>query len=380
MEANRKIFFISFLFALALNAVPSSCLAHYETEEEKKEAAAYRAAHPDSTNNFDPWKLLEMALTPAYAASGSVSITTQGNYRIIRSNGLPNHATGAFPNPGNPNTITEQNYVFQVPLNPKENSHIDPLGMNPFGIAVNGIPFDPGAAEWWQGNRRSGWQYEAMALGPRLGIDNNNAHVQPSGAYHYHGLPTGLLEKLSSAPKPTLIGYAADGFPIYAPSGYSDPKDLRSPLKKLKSSYRVKQGTRPGGPGGKYDGTFTEDYEYVLGHGDLDECNGKFTATNEYPKGIYCYFITDSFPYIPRYFKGTPDTSFERMKMRPRNGFGGPPPFGQGPPPFRSDPNPFGQGPPPFRSDPNPFGQGPPPFRSDPNPFGGSGGTPPQGQ
>jgi len=401
---------ISFLCASTLSMVPSCCFAHYETEQEKTEAATYRAAHPDTSSIFDPWKLLEMALTPAYAESSNVSITTQGKYRIIRSNGLPNHATGAFPNAGNPNTISEQHYVFRMPLNPKEESAVEPLGMNPFGVAINGIPFDPGAAEWWHGDRGSGWQYEAMSLGPRLGIDSNNAHVQPSGAYHYHGLPTGLLDKLSSAPKPTLIGYAADGFPIYAPSGYSDPRDVHSPLKRLKSSYRVKEGTRPSGPGGKYDGSFTADYEYEIGHGDLDECNGRFTATTEYPKGIYCYFITDSFPYIPRFFKGTPDASFERMKMRPRNssspdgfgpgGFGPtqgrgqqgqqgqeqgqPPPFGKGPSPFRSDSNPFGQGPPPFglgpppfRSDQNPFGQGPPPFGGSGDTFGG---MPQQGQ
>jgi YHYH protein len=252
-----------------------------------------------------------------------------------------------------------------MPLNPKEQSNIEPLGMNPFGVAINGIPFDPGAAEWWHGNRNSGWQYEAMAIG--LGMDRNNAHVQPNGSYHYHGIPTGLLEKLASAPKPTLIGYAADGFPIYAPSGYEDPGDQHSSLKRLKSSYRLKSGTRPNGPGGKYDGTYTEDYEYARDHGDLDECNGRFGVTSEYPKGIYCYYVTDSFPYIPRSFKGTPDSSFEK---RPRNAFGPPGGFGQGSQPFGQGPPPFGQGPPPIQQDQSPFGQGPPPFGQGPPPFG----------
>ncbi|MBY0357158.1 MAG: YHYH protein [Candidatus Obscuribacterales bacterium] len=303
-------------------------------------------------STFDPWKLLEFALTPAYASSSQVSITIEGDYRIIRSNGLPDHATGSFPNSGNPNRISEQHYVFRVPLKPVESSVLTPLGMNPFGIAVNGIPFDPGAAEWWQGDRSSGWQYEAMALGPRLGLDQNNAHVQPNGSYHYHGIPVGLLDELSRAPKPVLLGYAADGFPIYGPYGHSNSKDSRSGLAKLRSSYRVKYGSRSGGPQGTYDGLFTQDYEYVKGLGELDECNGRFAVTSEYPQGIYHYVITDTFPFIPRQYKGTPDSTFRRrppggrgpggMHQHPPGGPGrpgfhppdGPPRFDQEPPPF----------------------------------------------
>ena len=284
--------------------------AHYESPEEREATQKQLKAYSAPTfPKMDPWSLLEMAISPAYASS-DVQMVIEGAYRILRSNGLPNHATGAFPNQGNPNTIREQNYTFRIPAYPKETGATTRLGMYPFGVAVNGIPFDPGAAEWWNNDPSSGWQYEAMALGPRLGLDQNNAHVQPNGAYHYHGLPTGLLDKLSSAPKPVLLGYAADGFPIYALFGYSDPMNQRSAMKKLKSSYRLKSGTRPHGPNGSYDGTFVEDYEYSRGWGDLDDCNGRFGITSEYPKGTYYYVITDSFPFIPRGFKGTPDPSF----------------------------------------------------------------------
>ena len=271
---------------------------------------------------FDPWKLLESAISsPAYAFSGHVSITLQGQYRVIRSNGLPDHQTGAFPNEGNPNTISEQHYEYRVPKDPKRTGQTVPLGMNAFGVAINGVPFDPGAAEWYDGNPRSGWQYEAMYLGARLGIDQNNAHVQPNGAYHYHGIPTGLMQKLASYGKPILIGYAADGFPIYGPFGYKNPQDKNSGLKKLKSSYRLKSGSRPSspGPGGRYDGAFTEDYEYAKSSGDLDDSNGRFAVTPEYPQGIYQYVVTDQFPYIPRSYKGSPDESFQ--KRRPGGGF-----------------------------------------------------------
>ena len=42
-------------------------------------------------------------------------------------------------------------------------------------------------------------------------------------------------------------------------------------------------------------GAFTQDWEYVAGHGDLDECNGLFAKTPDFPNGIYHYFITTDF-------------------------------------------------------------------------------------
>jgi len=341
----------------------------------------------------DVWTLLNQALTPdALAFASSVNITIQDPYRFVRSNGIPDHATGAFPNSGNPNTISEQKYLFRMPLKGQATGTTTPLHMSPFGVAVNGIPFDPGAAEYWHRDRNSGWQYEAMVLGPKLGLDQNNAHVQPNGAYHYHGIPTALLERLRQANKPVLIGYAADGFPIYGPYGYKNADDTKSGLTKLKASYRIKKGHRTSagtngggstyggdtGPGGQYDGSFVQDYEYVVALGDLDDCNGRFGITAEYPQGTYYYVVTDSYPFIPRAFKGTPDDSFLRHGPPGGgrgNGAGGPP--GGGPP----DGGPFGR---PFRP---PGGGAPgnaPPGAGPPNdgpPNGGppNGGRPDEG-
>jgi hypothetical protein len=284
-----------------------------------------------------------------------VSITIEGAFRVVRSNGIPDHATGQFPNRGNPNRIGPQNYVFRVPVQPRQAPKPTPLGMNPFGVAVNGVPFDPGAAEWWNGNPNSGWQYEPMSGAIPLGLDRSNAHVQPNGAYHYHAIPTTLVNKLlaGSQKKMVLVGWAADGFPIYASRGHSDPKEAKSALKEMRSSYRLKSGTRPDGPGGRYDGTFVWDYEYVAGSGELDECNGRFGVTPEFSRGIYHYYLTEQFPFIPRLFRGTPDPSFLRRGPGGRGGPGGGvgsrqpgrrPPPGFRPPPFGPPP---GFGPPP---------------------------------
>jgi len=241
-----------------------------------------------------------------------VTIKIEGDLRVIRSNGIPNHETGQFPGPGNPNTISPQKYEFHVPLHPKLADNITPMRMQPFGVAVNGVVFDPGAAEWWHGDHA--WQYEPLTMAPLyLGTDASHAHVQPTGAYHYHGIPTALVHALTDdKPKMVILGWAADGFPIYNNVGHTDPKDPTSPLKTLKSSYQIKTGQRPSGPGGNYDGKFVADYEFIPNLGDLDQCNALFGVTPEYPGGIYHYVLTEQFPYIPRMYHGTPDPSFMR--------------------------------------------------------------------
>ena len=51
-------------------------------------------------------------------------------------------------------------------------------------------------------------------------------------------------------------------------------------------------------------GAFTQDYEYVEGSGDLDQCNGRYGVTPEFPEGIYYYVVTDDFPFFTRCLKG----------------------------------------------------------------------------
>jgi hypothetical protein len=197
---------------------------------------------------------------------------------------------------------------------------------------LNGIPFDPFTAEYWNNDRQANWNYEGIINGVAyLGIDFNNAHVQPNGAYHYHANPLGLMKNLrSDGTKMVQIGWAADGFPLYGLYGYVSGDDAKSGVKKLTTSWRLKKGTRPSGPGYVYDGTFVQDWEYVKGAGDLDECNGRFGVTPEFPAGTYYYVISENYPWIPRYFKGTPDPSFRRAGPV---GPGGPPggPGGRGP-------------------------------------------------
>lgn len=252
----------------------------------------------------------------------SVRISIENGYRVFRANGLPDHAPGQFPNRGNPNSISAQSYNFRVTLKPQTNATPRDGRGAWFGVALNGVPFEPGTGEFWNGQRE--WNYEAKSGFINLGLDQNNAHVQPSGAYHYHGLPIGLMAKLGhDATKMLLVGYAADGFPIYTSYGYTVATNAASGLRPMRSSWRIKSGERAGGPGGKYDGKFTADYEYVAGCGDLDECNGRFGMTPEYPQGIYHYYITEEFPQLSRQWRGTPDASFFKQRGAGPGGFGG---------------------------------------------------------
>lgn len=289
-------------------------------------AIAPALAHPDhSATQKNPGVTL-VPSDQAAPGENKVTITVEGDRRIIVSNGLPDHRTGRFPNRDNPNSIRAQNYRFTVPLHPQPAPQPVRLVRQPFGIAVNGVLFDPGTAEYWQDDRQSGWHYDAMGGAFSLGLDADHAHVQPNGAYHYHGIPTALLARLSGGKKQlTLIGWAADGFPIYAQWGHRDPRDAKSEVVALRSSYRLKKGPRPtsgGQPGGTYDGVFEEDFDYVAGSGDLDECGGRVGVTPEFPQGTYHYVLTTDFPFIPRLFRGAPDASFAR---RGPEGAGGPP-------------------------------------------------------
>lgn len=263
--------------------------------------------------------------------SSRVKITVDGEFRVIQSNGIPDHLVGAFPNRGNPHKITAQKISYKVPLKPIELSSPKSIGMQVFGIAINGVPFDPSAAEWYLGERNSPWQYEALSGAVPLGTDESHAHVQPTGTYHYHGLPKLLLNDLGvkQGEHSPLVGWAADGHPIYVKYGYAGSKDVHSKIIELKSSYRLKKGRRPSGsgqPGGNYDGTFTADYEYIVGLGDLDECNGRYCITPEMPDGGYAYFLTESWPVIPRFYRSNPSKDFERGGPGPGFGFPGPPP------------------------------------------------------
>ena len=123
-----------------------------------------------------------------------------------------------------------------------------------------------------------------------------------------------------------IIGWSFDGHPIYGPYAYTDRenKNPYNELKQMISSYRIR-ATRDALVGNDLAdidkmGTYIEDYEYVEGLGDLDQYNGRFCVTPEYPLGVYAYFCTldgstgnPKFPYFvgPNFYSEASDINWK---------------------------------------------------------------------
>ncbi|WP_179352522.1 YHYH protein [Winogradskyella vidalii] len=242
-------------------------------------------------------------------------MTITSDKRVMVTNALPNHKTGQFPNQGNPNTISEQNKTYSFPLYPKYTGKAQ--WVREPGIALNGIKFEPGTAEVVECETGENYRVEAFQDVIDLGLDFNNAHVQPTGAYHYHGSPTSVIQNFDSGEDLVHIGFAHDGFPIY----YSKSGAYKSSFKPLDGNREGEDCVydNPGqhidvAVGGHHDGTFTSDFEYVAGYGDLDECNGIMIDDT------YMYVVTNEFPYVSRCLMG----EFENEERKgPLNGGGG---------------------------------------------------------
>lgn len=243
--------------------------------------------------------------------TGNFSVSVSNGTCTFTSNNIPNHTMGqggAFATP-----VSAQNNSYKLTTSPAFAAQSTAISLTwNSAVLLNGVRVDMLAAACYGvgdgkigcNNESQPWRYDPMSPKNKFGTDNHNAHTQPDGAYHYHGNPKALFDFNSVVESP-VVGFAADGFPLFG----SYFKDSNGTVRKASSSYRLKSGSRPSGsgnPGGTYDGTYRDDYEFVQGLGDLDACNG--ITLN----GVYGYYITDEYPYMTNCFKGTPDTSFRK--------------------------------------------------------------------
>ena len=269
------------------------------------------------------------------------------NWVYVSTKGIPSYITGPFLD-GNPSLATSQNAIFKISLNPVQNTGnpINTTGGN-IGIFINGVAlFDYRDGISWKNstNALAGgplggmgdgvWNRDAIPA-EKLGFDCAKGHPA-MGNYHHHQNPSAFnldLTVISNicdiysadglyAINPTvhspLIGYSYDGFPIYGAYGYANT-DGTGGITRIKSSYQLRNistrttystgATVTAGPAvsSTYPlGYFREDYEYIAQAGQdyLDEHNGRFCITPEYPNGIYCYFATvdanwnSAYPYV----------------------------------------------------------------------------------
>lgn len=243
---------------------------------------------------------------------GDLMISLNNNKCLFMTNAIPNHD---FNDGGNafPNDVSEQNDQFEITQSPSKASQVTTLSLTvDNAILLNGVKVDLLAAGCFNvGNGKIGcndinqpWRFDPMHSANGFDVDSHNAHAQPDGTYHYHGSPFALFDDNGSNESP-VIGFAADGYPIFG-SYFDDNETIRKAL----PSYKLKQGARPtnaDSPGGTYDGSYRDDYEYIESLGDLDECNGMTID------GVYGYYVTDQYPYVLACFTGTPDSSFNKI-------------------------------------------------------------------
>ncbi len=255
----------------------------------------------------------------------------ENDTRTIYSNNYPNHAF-CF----NPERIPEPLYnEFVLDATPEKAATTTSI-LRPnnrpqrfFGVALNGVIMAPSPATPFiftnttTGEFNWDWVFEAnnnQGDGRNLvSLDCSSAHSGSQG-YHYHGnmfeyvefVQTGISTTMTAPAQPLQVGWAADGFPIL----YRFGPDTTGNLKLLQSSYQLKAGERPGdgisAPCGTYNGKYINDYEYIQGSGDLDQCNGiDATITIGAETFNYFYVVTEAFPQIGRCLTGTPSPTFD---------------------------------------------------------------------
>lgn len=244
------------------------------------------------------------------------SVKILDRYLEIRSAGISLYYLGPLQTPIG-HVERKRQLRFQIPRfpAPENNAHTS-VRPDVLGAFVNGLPiFNQFEMMSFQGQNL--WHFDP------IGNSDDGAFVatgrpRPDLA---HTNAWGLIENLfaDGSKHSPIIGYAFDGYPIYGPWGFAKTNETGA-LKKMRSSYQLRKmkrrteladGTRltPGQYGPEINsefplGSFVEDYEFVKGSGDLDEFNGRFVKTPEYPNGTYAYFLSSdvsgrlAFPYV----------------------------------------------------------------------------------
>ena len=270
------------------------------------------------------------------------NVQYSANWVYVTTTGVPAYITGPFLD-GNPSLATNQNAIFKIPLTPVQNTGTPTattggnIGIFINGVALfdyrDGVAWDPSSNALCGGpgnppcpggpGATMDWNRDAI-VAERPGFDCSKGHPA-MGNYHHHQNPSAYkldlnvisticnlydsdgLYMIDSTQHSPLIGYAYDGFPIYGAYGFKNTNGTGG-VTRMKSGYQLRNiTTRTTSPTGQTVSTgpvvsttyplgyFREDYEFISHPSDpdyLDEHNGRFCVTPEYPNGTYAYFAT----------------------------------------------------------------------------------------
>ncbi|HQX29843.1 MAG: YHYH protein [Flavobacteriales bacterium] len=281
------------------------------------------------------------------------TVQYSANWVYVTTHGIPAYITGPFQD-GNPSLATDQNAIYRIPRVPTQNTGTA-TATTPgnIGFFINGVSlFDYRDGVAWNANTNAlcggpgnptcpggpnanlPWNRDAIPA-ERDGFDCAKAHPA-MGNYHHHQNPSAFnldlvvvsdvcdlyaadgLYVIDAAQHSPLVGYSYDGFPIYGAYGYANT-DGTGGITRIRSGYQLRnitvRNTSPTGAsvtsGAPINttyplGYFREDNEYVA-HTEpfyLDEHNGRFAVTPEYPNGTYAYYCTvdenwnSAYPYV----------------------------------------------------------------------------------
>lgn len=315
---------------------------------------------------------------PVYC--GVQEIYSSTNWVYIRSSGLASHIMGPwYLNAAHtqlfPNYPTNEHVLYRFPQTNTIPATKTRNGGGAIGYFVDGVAmFNSWDAYYYtngadtQGGANGGYWNRDAYVNEGVSFNANNAH-QAGGQHHYHANPPALRYQLGDdvdfnpvtkaytedTNTPTkhspILGWVADGIPIYGPYGYSIATNANSGIRRMISGYVPRNGqygnenlTTMGrtylpqwavrlygvtsnvmsGPAVSTSyplGRYMEDNDYLgdLGYApgtntyDLDEYNCRWCVTPEFPKGTYAYFEaiaadgTPVFPYnIGRGYFGSP--------------------------------------------------------------------------
>jgi hypothetical protein len=248
----------------------------------------------------------------------------------VRTNIMGEYIMGPWP--GDPFIAAGQNksYIFpRKPTYPSSTHQTKPTGT--LGVLIDGVlAFDDGDGKSYNtststnSNSGSGIWNQIAWIAHASELDAGNCHPDPSKIYHSHANPKKLCDLTTGTAHSPIVGWSFDGWPIYGPFGYTTATDATSAIKRMTSSWALRNittrttlytGTTTSQTGPAVSTTFPlgiyiEDYGYTASSGDLDYYNGRYCVTPEYPSGTYAYFLnTDasgnaSYPNMvgPKYY------------------------------------------------------------------------------
>lgn len=372
------------LLVSAATAFADPQISSWHTENSGRYARIYETTADETAGNaVTTWTRGQgIQSQPTYAGVSEVAAST--NWVYIRSTGLASHVMGPwYLNAAKtnlfPNYPSNRAVLYRIPRVPVIPATKVSTGLGTIGRMVNGVSifdnrdaFSYVNASGTDATPQNGltgdaiWNREAYH-NESVTFDAALAH-QAGPNYHYHAQPIGVRYLLGdhvdynpttnryteSATPVTkhspILGWAADGLPVYGPYGYSNPTDPGSGARRMISGYVLRDGgngttaisvrevlplwaqrvqNKPTLNANQYGppvnatyllGHYIEDFDYRgdLGHTlgvdfDLNEQNVRFCHTPEFPAGTYAYFVTIDaagtpvFPYITgRQFFGTP--------------------------------------------------------------------------